>query len=397
MIDFKLCNKNYNQTIKKLNAPSNLFHCTKEHYIDGGKYIIDNSIRKTGKTTSWLIYGIIAYVNCNSPFVYIRQGKTMVTPKASQTLFETVVDFGYIKHITNERYNAVTYKTRRWHLCLKDDNGEIIDIDPNPFCYVFSVEEAYETKSNVNLPHSYLIIYDEFINKGYMYNEFLSYMNLLSTIIRDKTKVLIVMLGNDNDVYSPYYRELEIYNDIKNMNVGDKKVIRTKLGTIIDFYFVETEEHKQGKVSDVVRTFFGFSDSKMSSITGLSDTWAFDICQHIPANVSRETMVNNVAVFSYGEFYKLEVVDVEEIGVCVYVYPITKIYDDTIIYTNENYDALIEYNNRGGQIMNLNNVIYNVGVDKFSSFLWGKFYQNMFFYSDNSTASFIKSYVENKI
>ena len=53
------------------------------------------------------------------------------------------------------------------------------------------------------------IMFDEFISKVHINDEFGEFVQLLSTIIRDKTDVKILMLANSQDIYNEYLQTLD--------------------------------------------------------------------------------------------------------------------------------------------------------------------------------------------
>lgn len=375
---------------KKLKMPKGYYHCIEHHKMQGGKYIIDNSERSTGKTTSYLIYGILAFWFEHKEMVYVRQSENMIMPKYSSTLFDTVLDCDYISKITDGLYNSVVYKSRKWYLCQMNEDGEVVLKMETPFCHMLAINKHMELKSTTNLPNVELIIYDEFISDFYAPNEFIAWCDLLKTIIRSRTDVLIVMLANTINIHSPYYRELEIYPIVSKMSVGEKKLIVTDKGTVIDFLFIKNDISKDNLITG--KTFFGFKNPELSAITGGAITWNFSNVQHIPKDIDFKTLIPNAYVYDYGELYRLEVVETEAFGIGVYVHQATKLYQDSIIYTHEFIDTLKEAELN----INLNNVIYHTGADKFSKWLWSMLDQNKFFYDDNSTGSFIKNYISTK-
>lgn len=64
-------------------------------------------------------------------------------------------------------------------------------------------------------------VLDEFLTRSYyLPNEFVLFMNVLSTIIRDRDNVKIFMMGNTVNQYCPYFAEMGLTH-IKEMKKGD--------------------------------------------------------------------------------------------------------------------------------------------------------------------------------
>ena len=70
------------------------------------------------------------------------------------------------------------------------------------------MSEHYKSSS---YPSVDIILFDEFISRdGYLPNEFVTFMNVLSTIIRHRDDVIIYMLGNTVNRYCVYFTEMNL-------------------------------------------------------------------------------------------------------------------------------------------------------------------------------------------
>ncbi|MFV3037454.1 phage DNA encapsidation protein, partial [Klebsiella pneumoniae] len=62
---------------------------------------------------------------------------------------------------------------------------------------------------STSFPDIDLIIFDEFLtNRLYLNDEFILFMNTVSTIVRRREDVKIYMLGNTVNKYCPYFAEM---------------------------------------------------------------------------------------------------------------------------------------------------------------------------------------------
>ena len=199
---------------RKLKIPTEFYNPSKCPF-DKCKWFINLSDRSTGKTTNWLLFGMIMNKLYGTVIQYVRQTNDMITPRNSKNLFDTILDNNYVSKLTDGKYNTIVYKAKRWYYAIADDNGEIIEQKNNHFMCMLSIDNAENYKSSYNAPYGDIIIFDEFIGKYYYRNEFVRFNDLLKTIIRDRQAPIIVLLANTIDKNSQYFNELEIYNTVQ--------------------------------------------------------------------------------------------------------------------------------------------------------------------------------------
>lgn len=250
------------------------------------KYFIGLSERATGKTTNWLLYGMCKYKIYGAKIIYVRQTRDMIAPKFSMEVFNVILEYNngeYIRKLTDGKYNSIRYDKRRYYYCLRDsETNEVIEQSEDCFMHCVSIDDAMLMKSTFNVPRGDVILFDEFIGKHYAFNEAIQFFDLCSTIIRKRLSPIIVMVANTINLHSEYFYELEIKNKIKDMTYGDKKSIKTDLGTSIFIEIIkiqESEEYRKRREHNAM--FFGFKSPKLTSITGGGDVWAYEHVPHI--------------------------------------------------------------------------------------------------------------------
>ena len=178
------------------------------------------------------------------------------------------------------------------------------------------------------------VIFDEFIGTYYRPNEAIYFFDLLKTIFRNRVSGIVVMLANTINLNSQYFEEFEISRAVKQLRKGEKKEIITERGTRI---FIEILDVKktQTKRSLMNELFFGFSNPKLSAITG-SDVWAFEAVPHImpkSEQINRQCIINNLYLESGLELLKIELVYNDNIGSHLEIHRASRTYDDSIILT----------------------------------------------------------------
>lgn len=231
--------------------------------------------RSNGKTFAALKHGLEEYVKYGNEMAYIRRYAMDFKGKRGQQLFEGLINAGEIEKITNGEYKTVHYYSGRWWLANIVD-GKVV-ADTKPFCYGFSIAEMEHDKST-NYDRVTNIIFDEFLSRQYYLNdEFVSFMNVISTIIRYRDNVKIFMLGNTVNKFCPYFKEMGLTH-ISKMEKGTIDVYsygESKLKVAVEY----TDSPVKGstKPSD---HYFAFNNPKLSMITG--GAWEIALYPHCP-------------------------------------------------------------------------------------------------------------------
>lgn len=345
-----------NDVYNSLGCPQDVYNPTTAP-IEDHQYIVLLSDRESGKTTNWLLYGIIMYQLYGTVIQYVRQTEDDIAPKNSHDLFSVILDYDYIQQITKGKYNGVTYKSRRWYLAKYGSDGTIEDTDPNHFMFMCSVQNQQKLKSSYNSPTGDLLIFDEFVNKYYYPDEFIDLCNLTKTIFRGRRSPKIIMLANTIDRHSPYYNELEIYDELQTMLIGEHQTIETPMGTRVYVEILGATQARKQKRNIINRLFYGFRNPKLAAITGTD--WSMDYYQHIPkiddeAGISVKTLTNQLYIYYNRKYIRLELVQHSELGLCCFVHWATRTYDDSIIFTIEDrLDPRYLYKFGSGTLKNL--------------------------------------------
>lgn len=323
---------------KKVRKLYKTLGCPKEYYnpttspIEKVSWIVEVSQRATGKTTGWLLWGLCMYQLYGTVTHYVRASEQEILPKVSKGLFSVIIDNDYISKITDNKYNNIIYKARTWHLCKVNDDGDIIDIDPNYCVYMCSVDKASNLKSTHNCPTGDIIIYDEFIStRWYNACDFVPFCDLFKTIFRDRLAGKIIMLANTIDKENQYFHELEIYDRVSEMEIGDNAMYTTDRGTNIYIEIVGTPVILKSRKKRFNKLFLGFNNTRLSGITG-ETTWSVNNYPHIPA-VAYESCYRKAYICHNNKYVNLEVVT-NDTGVCIYCHWSSAIHDDSIMLVN---------------------------------------------------------------
>lgn len=254
-------NKYYSlENIKKMNATYNIIF----------------GERSNGKTYSVLLEGLKEYVNHGGQLAIVRRWKEDITGRRASDIFSAINSNNEVAKLTNNKYTGITYFASKFYLCNYDENGKpIYSLDNDCFAFTFALSETEHNKS-VSYPNITTILFDEFITKHvYLNDEFVLFMNTISTIVRQRTNVKIYMCGNTVNKFCPYFTEM-----------GLTHILEMKQGTIDVYTYgnstlkvaVEYCENTQARKQN--NFYFAFNNPKLNMITG--GAWELDIYPHLP-------------------------------------------------------------------------------------------------------------------
>lgn len=238
----------------------------------GAQYRMIIGERSNGKTYGALMKAVLNYIKNGKQTAYIRRYREDFVGKRGQTMFASVEKDIDWKTLTNGQWNGIDYYSGCWYLKFTGAGTKKIR-DDKPFCYGFAINQMEHDKST-SYPDINLVIFDEFLSRTfYLQNEFVLFMNVLSTIIRQRDDVIIYMLGNTVSQYSPYFDEMGI--DIRHMEQGTIDVIKygdSDLRVAIE-YPAPTKDIKKSN------DYFAFDNPSLSMIT--HGEWEFDLYPHM--------------------------------------------------------------------------------------------------------------------
>lgn len=219
--------------------------------------------RSNGKTYAVLEEGLKDYVARGKQMAYVRRWREDITGNKASETFAGLAASGDIKKITHDAYDSVKY----WRSCWYLYNTEKDEKDPTPFCYAFALSSQEHYKS-ASYPNIETVAFDEFLTRGnYLPDEFNLFMNLLSTIIRQRSTVKIYMMANTVNKYAPYFKEMGI-TEVEKMIPGDLMTYKKGALRIAVEY---CENNAEGKPSD---KYFTFNAKSVNMIT--KGAWEID-------------------------------------------------------------------------------------------------------------------------
>ena len=335
------------------------------------------SDRSSGKTTAWLIVGLIAYIDESVVTHYIRSREQMIRESNIRSIYSVICEKGYVEKITRGKFNSVVYQRnhRAFYLCKLDDDGNEIERDTNCCCKVMSIDNNDSYKSSYQCDMADYVIFDEFINIYYKQGEFVVFCDLLSTLFRKRMGAYIIMLANTINRRSEYFDELGCRDFIETAEQGDS-IDYSLDGTTVHVEVLGVKVDNKRKLFN--SRYFNFKNKRLNSITGQG--WSIDNVQHITKKAD-EIICKNIFVYYQSNYVQLYVVKIKDFGYAIHAVKSNQpSKDDCIVYSIDR------------DFSDVHNV-YGKGCDTFSKWLWGYMLKShKWFYANNSVGSIIKAY-----
>jgi len=344
-------------------------------YPDAQYYVVFGE-RSNGKTYSALDYALERYAKHGEQFAYLRRYGEDVRKKHMSALFSNHIENGEIERITNGEWNSVEFATSRFYLAKINDNEKIVSEEPFGFTFDLNSMEHYKS---TGFPKITTIIFDEFMSRsGYLPNEWILFSHSLSTIIRLRNNVRIVLLGNTVNKYCPYFQEMGLKH-IREQKEGTVDVYQygnSNLKVVAEY--TASSAKKGGKPSDI---YFAFDNPELKMIT--TGSWEIAIYPHLNVKILPKDVIYNFFISFDGELLHGEVIN-KESGPFVFIHKKTtpiKDEDKDIIYTDTPDER---YNYR---------MCMTKHTDKLSLFILKCLRENRIFYSTNEVGEVFRNYL----
>lgn len=335
--------------------------------------------RSNGKTYALLQKGIQEYVKDGSQMAYVRRWKEDITGKRASRLFAGLIENGEITRITKGEFEGVHYYAGAWYLCNYDEKGKVVFGDTDIICFAFALSDTEHNKST-SYPNVKLIIFDEFLtNNLYLNDEFIHFMNTVSTIVRRREDVKIYMLGNTVNKYCPYFKEMGLEH-IPKMEQGSIDIYQygeSSLTVAVE-YCASTND----KSNKEANKYFAFNNPKLQMITG--GAWELNIYPHLPYKYKNKNILLTYFIEFADNIYQCEIINLNDIYftyIHIKTTPIQNV-DSDLIYS-------LDYNPKPNYNRSVLKPVSNV-QKKIAWF----FLNDKVFYQDNNVGDAIANYLK---
>ena len=347
------------------------------------------SERTLGKTTGWLLLGMLANREYGTIPEYVRLTADMLKPKAVKDLFNTIVANDYVSRITDGKWNDVFYYAERWYY-VKKENGKIIEKSDKHFMHGYDLAHTNTLKSSYNNPTGDIIILDEFIDNQTPFNDCFFYLcDSMSTIFRLRENCKCIMLSNCINPRSTWFTEMNIMQDVSSCKIGERKICTRQGDTPVYLEIVANKNVSKIKRS-INKLYFGFKNPKLNAITG-SDTWAyaeFPLFEKGFFNSDGEyhkytyDIIQRFYIYHDSFYVQCDICNHELYGWCIMVRNWNiEPYPDDITLVAKNPTKKGEYNYR--ELKELFDVAFP-----------NLYTNNKWYYKDNSTGFTVKSFIQ---
>lgn len=333
--------------------------------------------RSNGKTYAVLREGLEQYINNGGQLAIIRRWKEDITGKRASGIFNAINENGVVIELTNGEFKGVCYYNGKFFLCNYDESGKPIYNDDDCLGYVFALSDSEHNKS-ISYPNIRTIMFDEFLTKHlYLNDEFVLFMNTVSTIVRQRKDVTIYMLGNTVNKYSPYFTEMGLKNVLK-MEQGTIDIYKYGNSglTVAVEYCASTQSKKENNF------YFAFDNPKLEMITG--GAWELDIYPHLPIKFKPKDIKLIYFIVFGDDIFQCEIVKKDDMTFTYIHVKTTDIQnpDKDLIYT-------LDYIPK----MNYNRNIYKPINTLQERILW-YFKTDRVFYQNNEVGNTIHNYLK---
>lgn len=334
--------------------------------------------RSNGKTYSALDMCLENWFTKGQQFAYIRRFGEDIRKKQMDSLFSGHYANGRIESLSSGEWDNISYNTGKFRLIRY--LGDKTESSEFPIGYAFDLNGMEHYKS-ISFPGVTTVIFDEFLSRSaYLPNEFLLFTNTLSTIIRNRTDVKILMLGNTVNKYSPYFEEMGLKH-VKEQKQGTVDVYKyagnDKLTVIVDY--TSTSKSQGGKASDV---YFAFDNPQLQMIT--TGTWEIAIYPHLPVHYKPKEIVGQFFVDFDHELLHGEIIAPTK------GYPFIFVHRKTTPIQDEENDIVY------GQVpshFRTHRVGFTRYDDRYSKFIRKSLNESRIFYSTNEVGEIFRNYV----
>lgn len=294
--------------------------------------------RSNGKTYAMLLKGLKEYVKEGTQLAYVRRWKEDITGRRASRLYAGINENDEVSKITKGKYTGVHYWAGKWYLCTYDDSGKAIYNDSEIIAFSFSLSDGEHDKST-SFPNIRTIVFDEFLtSRVYLPDEFVLFMNTVSTIVRKRDDVKIYMLGNTVNKFCPYFQEMGL-NHILKMKQGSIDVYKygdSKLTVAVEY--CATQE-----TAGVSNKYFAFDNPKLEMITG--GAWELDIYPHLPYKYKPMNVMFTYFIEFNSGIYQCEIIEIDNTFFTYVHIKTTEIKNklDNLIYSLD-YNPELNYN-----------------------------------------------------
>ena len=343
----------------------------------GASYSLIIALRNNGKSTAMLILILYAWQYFEYPSCWLRRRKESLTSRHIGTMFDKA--FSIVPN--KKKYDG--YQLKNGAFCgywIREKSKKEYD---KPFCYTHSLSAQETQKGTKDIPNLLFIVFDEFMSRDvYLNNEFVVFVNALSTVFRECYDASIVMLGNPVSWACPYFDEMGI-KKVRDIKQGTIKLYKANNSDTSIALEICGENQRNSKTDIINNRFFGFENNQIESIR--TGAWELPFYPHLTKDNRNDIILDRSVYIRYdNELYCIEIRTHDNNLYC-YVRPHTSDFDIDDIRVKRVY---VQTQNNG--------IFHNkernrlIAGDKIDKIIWGLYKSNKMFYSSNMTGETVR-------
>lgn len=335
--------------------------------------------RSNGKTYAVLKYCLENFLKHKGQCAILRRWQEDIIGRRASGIWDALNKDGTVAKLSNGKYTNVFYYAGKFFLGTIDENGKrIYNVETDCLGYTFSLSDSEHNKS-VSYPNVTTIFFDEFLTKKiYFLDEFVTFMNVVSTIVRQRDNVKIFMAGNTVNKYCPYFKEM-----------GLSHVAKMEQGTIDVYTYgnsglrVAVEYCKSLGDSKSSNKYFAFDNPRLQMIK--TGAWELDIFPHLPKKYKPSDILYIFFICFEENIFQCEVIDFKNSNIGIYIHnkttPIQN-NDSDLIYTLDDSEKINYCRN------------INKPFNKLTQKIYSLFKMNKVFYQDNDVGNTVANFIK---
>lgn len=285
---------------KKLKVPAEYDYSDILPLDHGYKWHLLLSTKSVGKTTQLLLIGLIMYRLYGTVIQIVRHHMDNATYYDRLfTLINTFDSGRYVKAIFGEECE-IGYYSKFFYVYTRSETGKRERLYNSPVAVALGADECYNLCSKYDAPTGDLIILDECFTNRNSPEEFVNFINLHKTIVRERMSDKIFVLGNTYDANNIWFRQLTISRQVRKLKQGDCQVLQTTDGMPIYTYYLSPRSPEKRKLFN--KAHYGFGNPQLNAITG-DGAWNSRIYPYVTRLANRKFLFRGLFFKIYDDLY----------------------------------------------------------------------------------------------
>lgn len=339
------------------------------------------SVKSVGKTTQLLLIGLIMYRLYGTCIQIVRHHMDNATYyNRLFTLINTFDEGRYLRAIFGAEDLEIGYYSKFFHVYKRLENGKREKYYPDPCAVALGSDECYTLCSKYDAPKGDLIILDECFTNTNRPDEFLNFINLHKTIVRERLSDKIFVLGNTYDANNVWFRQLTIARQIRGLKPNDQRVFKTVDDMDIFVYYLTPRSPE--KRMNFNKLHYGFGNPQLNAITG-AGAWNSKIYPLVTQLQGRKSQFRGLFFKIYDDLYLECEYLTSDLGDYYFIHPcrISTAQMSKLIFTNQ-------------FCVNENEMLF--GDDRISKRILTAIRQKRVVFSDNESGNLFEKFINER-